>query len=111
MGFEIPLDWSALSSVKPYGENKELSKQRSVNDLKAISESDVFLILGDEAGTGMYVELGAAILANMKLGKPKIFAIGPWNDNMMFYFHDVVNRKDTIEQVLDELKEWLKKRN
>ena len=49
------------------------------------------------------IELGAAILSAIKLGKPQIYVIGDYNKKCMFYFHPLVNRRETIEQVLDEI--------
>jgi hypothetical protein len=111
MGFEIARDWTICPSAKPYRDNTQTSREYSVEDIKAVGKSDVFIIISDEAGTGMYVELGAAILSNIKLGRPKIFVIGPFNDNLMFYFHDVVSRMEDTEQVFEELEEWMKNRN
>jgi len=42
---------------------------------------------------------------------PEVDFIGPHNARTMFYFHDSVNRRDNIEQVLNELKESSKNRN
>ena len=57
-------------------------------------------MLSDEAGTGMYVELGAAIASYLERGKPEIFVIGPHNSRSMFYFHPAVQRVDNLEGVL-----------
>lgn len=103
MGFEIARDWTLFDPVRPFHLEQESARDHSVKDIDAVANSDVFIILSDEAGTGMYVELGAAILSNIKFGRPKIFVVGPHNTNVMFYFHNVISRKDNIDEVLREL--------
>lgn len=108
MGFDIARDWTIYEPIRPYHSNSELAREHAVKDIDAVADCDVFVIISDEAGTGMYAELGAAILSNIKFGKPKIFVIGPHNQNLMFYFHDSISRKDDVNQVLSELSEWIK---
>ena len=102
-GYEIIGDWTPHKTIRPYKENQELAKQYSIDDINAVRDCDVFIILSDEAGTGMYAELGAAILSNIKFGKPVIYVIGKYSLNLMFYFHPSVNRREDINQVIKEL--------
>lgn len=62
---EIIGDWTSHKQIKPYYKNQELAQQYSIEAIDAIRDSDVFIILSDKAGTGMYVELGTAILASI----------------------------------------------
>ncbi len=65
--------------------------------------SDVFILLSDDAGTGMYAELGAAILLNLEHGRPQIYIVGKDNARSMFYFHPAVKRRNSIDDVFDEI--------
>ncbi len=103
-GHETTTDfWLSHKSIKPYTDNLEFAKQYSVEDINGVLESDVFVIIGDEAGTGMYIELGAAIAQQIKTGKPKIYAIGEHTTRALFYFHPSVIRKNNFEEVLEDL--------
>jgi len=102
-GHEIIADWTEHKPIKPYGENPDLARSYSMEDVNAASNCDVFILMSSDAGTGMYVELGAAIANNIKGGKPKIYVIGDNIDRAMFYFHPSVIRKTTFEEVLKDL--------
>ena len=103
-GHEIVGDWTLHLPIKPYDQNQEMSKNYSEEDIQGVLDCDVFLLITDGAGTGMYVELGAAIASFLQNKKPSIYAIGEHNSRSMFYFHPVVKRRDTVEEVLDEIK-------
>lgn len=67
-------------------------------------ECDVFILLSDgPAGTGRYVELGAAIQSQPESQKPLIYVVGERNMDSIFYFHPTVKRRGTIEEVLEEI--------
>lgn len=103
-GHEITADWTLHKPIKPYNENSEIAKDYATEDVNGAKDCDVFMLLTDEAGTGMYVELGVAILSHLQSGKPKIYAVGEHISRSMFYFHPSVNRRENIGQVLKELK-------
>lgn len=96
MGHEITTDWTLHKSIRPYESNPETSRDYSIEDIDAARNCDVFILMTDEAGTGMYVELGAAISSNLEHGKPKIYVIGEHTSRSMFYFHPSVNRRKIL---------------
>jgi len=102
-GHEIIADWTEHKPIKPYDENQNLSRDYSIEDIDAAMSCDVFIFISSDAGTGMYVELGAAIANNIKSGSPKIYAIGEHIARSMFYFHPSVIRKNTLEEVFEDL--------
>ncbi len=103
-GHEVSGDWTTHKPIKPFfEENKELSEEYSIEDIEAVKDSDVFILLSDAGGTGMYVELGVAILSNINLGRPKIYIVGEHNTRNMFFFHPSVNRKKDINDVIKEI--------
>lgn len=102
-GYETVGDWTSHKPIKPYDENQEMARQYALEDIEAAAHSDVFVLLSDDAGTGMYIELGAAISNNLKFGKPWVYVVGDYTERSMFYFHPSVNRRRTIEEILNEL--------
>ena len=105
MGHNITSDWTLHKMIRPYKKNHELAEEYSIEDINGVKDCDVFILLTDEEkSSGAHVELGAAILSNIKSGKPIIYVIGSHTANSMFYFHPSVKRMDNIEEVLSEIK-------
>lgn len=117
-GIEITRDWtwettSPLSceqdSVefrkKEYATLNSKYHEEADSDLKAVLDADVFIILTDEHGSSMYVEMGAAFAARMLRNKPQaLYAIGPYFDRMVFYQHRGVHRVGSVEEIIVDLK-------
>ena len=102
-GHEILADWTGHKFVKPYDKNEELAGEYAANDINGAKDCDVFVVLSDDGGTGMYVELGAAIASNLLRGKPKIYVIGEHPSRSMFYYHPSVTRKNNLGEALDDV--------
>lgn len=102
-GHEIVGDWTNHKPIKPYDQHPDLARAYSVGDVEGVRASDVFCLLSDEAGTGMYTELGVAISCFLDHRKPHIYVVGAHNARNMFYFHDVVQKLATKEQFLAEV--------
>lgn len=101
-GHEVSFDWTQHKRLIPYKDNLDLAKEYAIDDAKGVLNCDIFILLTDEAGTGMYVEFGIALGLAIKIGKPKIFVVGTY-DNCSFYYHPSVCWKNTIEDVLEEI--------
>ncbi len=102
-GHDIILDWTTSNNLKPYRDNRQLSKEMAAQQIKAVLKSEVYLLISDLEGTGIHTELGSAIASNIFTGKPKIYVIGEHNDNSLFFFHPAVNRARSIADVLFNL--------
>ncbi len=86
-GLEPSHDWTVyddqLTDERPI---------RAAEDVSGVMEASLFLLLSDEGGTGMYVELGVALVSNMLLGHPAIYIVGKWNDRSIFFRHPSVKQ-------------------
>lgn len=102
-GHKITLDWTQQEAIKPNIENQDLSKEYSIASVDGVIESDVFILISSDAGSGIYVELGTAISEHLKTGRPKIYVVGEHTARTLFYFHPSVNRRKTVEEVFEEL--------
>jgi hypothetical protein len=103
-GHSVSFDWTVHKKIKPFTENHEIAQRYSIEDINGVKDSDAFILLSEREGCrGMHVELGAAILSNVRSGKPAIFVVGGHNSGSLFYFHPSVKRRETIEQVLEEM--------
>ena len=104
LGFEIAGDWTIHRLVKPYEENKEISKQYAEEDISSVRNSDVFILLSNQEGsTGAHVEFGAALALAKEKGKPKIYVVGDHTSRSLFYYHHLVNIRKDIEDIFQEL--------
>lgn len=97
-GFKITFDWTKHPHFI-YREQPELAKKYSELELQAIDSSDVFILVSDREGSGMYVEMGYALAK----GKP-VYIIGEWNQKPIFMFHPQVIKRQTIREVISDLK-------
>lgn len=103
-GHSIVYDWTTHVPIKPYIHHPEMARQYSVEESDGILNSDLFIHLTvEEKGTAMFIELGIAIALQLKAGKPKIYVVGEHNARSTFYFHPTIIRKNTIEEVLEDL--------
>ena len=60
-GHTITLRWTDFPSVKPYNENTAKAAEFSVQQIKGIEMTDVFIIYAHNDGTGVFTEFGAAL--------------------------------------------------
>ncbi|MEK9207501.1 MAG: hypothetical protein AAB922_03405 [Patescibacteria group bacterium] len=75
-----------------------------MKDMDGVRNSDIFVLLTNEDGIGMYVELGMAIMSKIHKGKPRrVYVIGNKLGRSMFFFHPSVRRRKTIEDVFLDL--------
>lgn len=104
-GHEVIGDWTYHRPIKPYNENVALARDYAIDDVESIRNADVFCLISDEAGTGMYVELGVAIASQLERGKPNVYVVGEQNARSMFYFHPIVKRGKTINEIIAEIEQ------
>lgn len=105
-GHTIPFDWTkgrTGKSMKPYDKNVRLSRTTAKREISAISNCDIFILISDRSGTGMYVELGAAIVSQLTFGRPQIFVLGKYTSHTLFYFHPSITIVSTIDQLMAKL--------
>ena len=102
-GHQISADWTLHKRIVPYNENLEIASQYTQEDINGAKDCDVFILISDEAGTGMHTELGVAISSHILSDSPKIYVIGEFISNSMFYFHPSVKRMNNIQEVFDDL--------
>jgi hypothetical protein len=102
-GHEVSADWTCHERAKPYSRHTDLARAYAVQDANGAVGCDVFILLTDRAGTGMYVELGAALASNVLRGRPRIFVVGRHLSRSMFFYHPRVERRGSAGEVFDEI--------
>jgi len=103
-GHHISYDWTTHKPIKPYVENQNQARIYGENEIQAIQNSDVIIAFPDETGGTLFLEIGAGIILNATQGKPKVYVVGQYNAKSPWFFSRFVERRDTLKQVLEELK-------
>ncbi len=103
LGYSVSHDWTQTKAIKPYLENQEFAEEYALKDIEGVRKSNLFIIITDEAGTGMHSELGCAIDHYLEFKKPIIYVIGKHLNTNHFFFHPAVKRRATIEEVIKDL--------
>lgn len=98
-GHDVIADWTDHKNIEDYSEESQLSAQYAVEDFDGAVESDVFVLIGSQGGRGSHLELGAALATETRA----IYVIGEHREDCLFYFHPKIQRRERMEQVLDEL--------
>lgn len=98
LGHSITFDWTKQPNLRPYDKNLKQSATISKQSLSAIKSCDFFVLLTDQAGTGMHTELGIALAENKK-----IFVVGKHLNTNIFFFHPNVKRLNSITDLLKEI--------
>jgi hypothetical protein len=99
-GHQITFDWTSIDHLRPYEENAAPSAHAAELELAGVAAADALVLLADERGVGMYVELGAALA----LGKPVYVVTAP-PARTMFFFHPLVHIVRDTEELLRRLAE------
>jgi hypothetical protein len=102
LGDDVSYDWTQLQDLYPIFKHKELCNKIAGKISHAISKTDVFVLISDQAGTDMYVELGIAISSASRTKKPVIYAIGKQNKRSLMQNHPLIIHKETFDEILDE---------
>ena len=103
-GHHITEDWTNNTNAYPCDKHQKSSRLNAVLDANAIRESDIFIyVTTKEAGIGSSTEFGIALHALQHNGKPEIYVVGKNLANNIFFFHPLVKRRNTIEQVIREI--------
>ncbi len=102
-GYEFISTWVDEGEIIPYENNVSASSERAEQCVRDSSGCDVFVLISDDSGSGMYTELGVALLSNINSGKPKIYVIGDHINRSAFFFHPSVKRVSSMEEVFKDL--------
>ena len=105
LGYEVAYDWTTHDPIKPYAQNAQLAAQYAQNELEGIADSDVFIYLSDQRGTTLPMEFGAALMRAKTHADVLVYAVGEFNDKSPWFFNELVVRKDSVDEVIEELSE------
>ncbi len=96
---KVVYEWSKLGTLKPYVENSNKSSLVAKEISLALRDVDIFVLITDETGTDMFIELGIVIGRWLDNNKTKIYAVGKFNDRSLMHFHPAITRVDKLSDV------------
>jgi len=102
-GHTFTSGWVNQKNIIPYEKHKQDSSKLAIECIKQINDCDVFILISDENGAGMYTELGIALQLSNQKNKPKIYIIGKYNERSVFFFHPLIIRVKTLEEIFTDL--------
>ena len=87
--------------MENYGSAPTLSASLASDDLEAVLSAEaVLVVMSDEEGRGMFVELGAALARAHRGDLQHVVVLGPIRQESVFYFHPAVQRMMSVEEWL-----------
>lgn len=104
LGHEISYDWTTHKNIKPYSQNSKIAAKYSEKELKGIEDCDLFIYLSDEGGTTLPMEFGSALILAKIKNKPKVYALGDFNDKSPWFFNKRVKRVNSIDDLIKDLR-------
>ena len=103
-GHELTLDWTRgpdATLVQSYASAPALSASLASDDLDAVLSAEaVLIVMSDEDGRGMFVELGAALARAQRGDLQHVVVLGPIRQESVFYYHPAVQRMMSVEEWL-----------
>lgn len=96
---EVVYEWSKLGSLKPYKENINKASLLAKEISLSLRDVDIFVLIADEGGTDMFIELGIAIARWLDNANVRIYAVGKFNDKSLMHFHPAIKRVNKINDV------------
>jgi hypothetical protein len=102
-GHEFVSTWVKEGEILPYEKHIKASQKRAEQCMRDVSGCDVFVLISDDSGCGMYTELGIALSSNIQSGRPKIYIIGDYINRSVFFFHAAMKRVGNIEEVFKDI--------
>lgn len=100
-GQEIVFKWTDQPSFKPYDRHLHECQYLAGQIDEAIRKTDIFILLGDAAGTDMFIELGI-FLGHKKQGA-KAYVIGPHNRRSLMHHHPQIIPVDKLSDITNEI--------
>lgn len=101
-GHEFVFDWTQVKISKPYENQVEHSSLVAQQISQSLQDIEIFVLISDESGTDMFIELGIAINLWQNDNSIKIYAVGKHNTSSLMHFHPAIKRVDSLEEVLKE---------
>lgn len=98
-GHEIVSSWIWMESQKPYDKNHEKCREVSKTVEEDIKNCEEFVLISDEGGTDMFVELGIAIAFDKK-----IYVVGEHGKRSLMSFHPNIEHLDSMDDFINLLR-------
>ena len=103
-GHTITHEWIHNETSYPFQNNPQFTSDCASADINGVLAADVFVLLShSEPSIGASAELGAAIASQLIFKKPHIYVVGPHFNMNFCFFHPVVSRTESVEEILNSM--------
>ena len=100
---EYSFEWTPLDQIKVYEDNAEIYEGNANKILRAMENSDIFVMITDEGGTAeIFRGLGLALSRKKDKDIPRIYLLGKYNQRSLMNSQPSINMVSSIEDVLEE---------
>lgn len=99
-GYKNITPWLDDKNIKPYENNLDLARKYALRCIVAMRKCDIFILLSNNSGTGMYTEFGIALLLNILFKNPQIYIVGKYLSGTIFFFHPLIKRVNNINKLM-----------
>lgn len=105
LGYVSVTQWVDGKDIpKPYSQDVEGASSEAINAADGSNSCDIFVLISDERGTGMYVELGVALGRAARGEEVVIYVIGEHGANSVFSYHPKVKWLQSTQELLEILR-------
>lgn len=95
----VVYDWPGLDSFSSFKEDSNKSSLIAKEIGDALKDVDIFVLIADESGTDMFIELGIALGRWLDDSKIKIYSVGKFNERSLMHFHPAIKRFTNLNDV------------
>jgi hypothetical protein len=100
VGEEVVSDWIYADSLKPYEENLSKVQPFAEGVTKALLATDIFVLISDQEGTDMFIELGVGLAKKVLSDNIKIYIMGEHSRRSLMQLHPAIIHAKDLQAVL-----------
>jgi hypothetical protein len=99
-GEHVTSDWVNYGKLAPFEEHMDEVAKLTSDVVASILASDIFVLISDQEGTDMFVELGIALARKSEKPENRIYIVGPYAKRSLMQLHQGIIHVGTIDEVL-----------
>lgn len=99
-GEQVYSDWIYSGVLSPYDEHVDEVLKLNQDVLEAINTIDIFVLISDQEGTDMFIELGIALGRHKNTeAAPKMYVVGPYAKRSLMLRNPLIIHVADLQEV------------
>jgi len=94
-------DWLNGEIFSSYDDNLESVQEFSKNIVRALIDSEIFVLISDPEGTDMFIELGVCLAHEGLPEAKRIYIVGDHSKRSLMQLHPAIKHVKNLEEVFD----------